>query len=381
MQSQKIIISAGLLALLLVGGAYYSLHSHFHSVASRNVDDDTDKDENVGDWKAYAAAVSLATGAPEVHYQVSSSTPQFVLLSFDGSKSVPMLNETLDFEQSMAQQGKPVRFTYFINASYFLTKDSGRIYQAPGQKPGVSNIGFSSTTEDIALRVAAFNRAQALGNEIGSHTVGHFDGSRWSQSDWQQEFSSFSSIMGHIQQNNPSKAIDAPAFLSGIRGFRAPLLGVNDNLYKVLSDFHFMYDTSGVSKMDTWPYKDAYGIWRIPLALVFVGSSRSSIVSMDYNFYQHQTNAQDRVAKGTPAWNQYFNEVLSAYTEYFMTDYQGNRAPVVIAGHFSKWNDGLYWEAMKSFAESVCGRPQVQCVTYGELVNYLNAHGTPPVLK
>ena len=45
----------------------------------------------------------------------------------------------------------------------------------------------------------------------------------------------------------------------------------------------------------------------------------------------------------------------------------------MIAGHFAKWNDGVYWEAMKAFASEVCGRADVRCVSYRELVNYMNA--------
>jgi hypothetical protein len=130
MKYQKII---GLLALVLVVGvAGYALHARSQSALAGSVAEDTDTDENSANPYSYAAAVSLAVGAPEIKYQVSSSTPQFVLLSFDGSKSVPMLDETLDFQREMTAKGKPLHFTYFINASYFLTKDTAASYQAPG---------------------------------------------------------------------------------------------------------------------------------------------------------------------------------------------------------------------------------------------------------
>jgi hypothetical protein len=300
---------------------------------------------------------------------------------FDGSKSLKMLNETLDFEQIMQAKGKSLHFTYFINAAYFFTKDTAQLYQAPRTAKGITNIGYSNSPEDIPLRVKAFNSAFVQGNEIGSHTVGHFNGVTWTYNEWKQEFSSFSSIMSSIQQNNPTLQIDAPLFLTSIQGFRAPNLGVNDNLYKVLGEFHFTYDTSGVGSRDAWPQKDAYGVWRIPLGLVFVGAKRSPTVAMDYNLFQRQSNLKDIAVKGTLRWNTYFDEVITAFTDYFNNNYQGNRAPIIIAGHFSKFNDGVYWEAMKTFAEYVCGQPQVRCTTYKELVDYLNTNGVPPVAK
>jgi hypothetical protein len=378
-RNRKNIFSILVLLLLLVGVGIYVLHIHSTPVLTIGIDDDTD--ENVPDSKALMANVADAVTAPKVTYHVSSSTPQFVLFSFDGSKSVDMLNETLDFERTMASKGKSLHFTYFINAVYFITKDNAHLYQAPGQNPGISKISFSSTTPEILLRVQAFNKAFTLGNEIGSHTAGHFNGSTWSYDYWSREFTSFATLMRNVQQNNLSEQIETPLFLNAMKGFRAPYLGVDDNLYKVLGEFHFTYDTSGVSKMDVWPSKDIYGVWRIPLAMVPFGPEQRPVIAMDYNFFKKQSNAKEQVTKLTTAWNTYFDQIFTAYTAYFNTDYQGNRAPIIIAGHFSKWNDGVYWEAMKAFADSVCGRPQVKCVTYKELVDYLNTTGVPPIIN
>ena len=362
--------------LVVVG---YAFQSPLRSVVADSIDGDTD--ESMQDPEAFAAAAALAADAPKLNYQVSSSTPQFVVLSFDGSKSVDMLQETLAFEQKMQAEGKHLRFTYFINAAYFLSTDTANLYQAPGKARGISNVGFSKSAEDIPLRVEALNRAFAEGNEIGSHTAGHFDGTSWSLDEWKQEFTSFASLMSHVQQNNSSQHIDAPTFLQGIRGFRAPLLGVNDNLYKVLGDFHFTYDASGVGGMSAWPHKDAYGVWRIPLGTIFLGSGRSPAVAMDYSLWAHQSGAKEKAVKGTVLWDTNYAEIETAYMNYFDTNYNGGRAPIVIGNHFSKWNDGVYWEAMKNFAEQVCGQPQVRCVTFSELVDYLNATGAPPVIR
>jgi hypothetical protein len=110
-------------------------------------------------------------------------------------------------------------------------------------------------------------------------------------------------------------------------------------------------------------------------------ADKKPIASMDYNIWSHQSNAKDLAAKGTTLWNSYLKETKDAYMSYFLSNYNGNRAPVSIANHFSKWNDGVYWEAMKDFAKEVCGLPQVRCATFKELVEYLNTTGVPPILK
>jgi hypothetical protein len=65
--------------------------------------------------------------------------------------------------------------------------------------------------------------------------------------------------------------------------------------------------------------------------------------------------------------------MLKTYLAYFAGNYLGNRAPVHIGHHFSKWNGGAYWKAMQEFAQAVCGLPEVRCVTYRELEDYMEA--------
>lgn len=357
--------TAVLLALLA------SLLVVFRTTVRAPLADNESESEGENARELTATIANLNFGGPS-RYAVATDTPQFVLLSFDGSKSVAMLKKTLDFEQKMAAEAKPLHFTYFVNAAYFLTATDSSLYQAPGQPRGVSNIGFSDSAEDIKQRVAAFNQAVAAGNEIGSHSAGHFDGRHWSYQDWQQEFKSFQDIL--FRQAWTFKPED-------IIGFRAPLLAVNDNLYRVLREAHFAYDASGVSSGRDWPVKDQSGLWRIPLGTVTIGPRRNRVLSMDYNLWYYQTQAENTLVKNTPEWNAALVELTTAYRDYFHTNYDNGRAPVVIGDHFSKWNDGLYWEALKSFAEEVCGQPAVRCTTFKELIDYLNTVGPPARLK
>jgi hypothetical protein len=316
----------------------------------------------------------------EIRY--STSTPQFVLLSFDGSKSLGMWRETQEFAQRMNSEGKPLHFTYFINAIYLLTEGNKDVYQSQRGIKGDSLIGFSNNEEDVVSRVDEIKKAFKDGHEIASHSAGHFSGQHWSGEEWSNEFSSFDNLVSGVQKNNSQVTISDISFLKNeIVGFRAPELGVNDALYKTLKDFNFSYDSSGIALPDVQPKKDDYGIWHIPLNTIEIGEWNSPAISMDYSLWILQSYGKEEAVKGTELWDKYFNDVKKAYTVYFERNYENNRAPVVIGNHFSLWNDGVYWEAMKSFAEDVCGKPEVYCVTFKEYVKYLNAKNTEPLVK
>ena len=101
------------------------------------------------------------------------------------------------------------------------------------------------------------------------------------------------------------------------------------------------------------------------------------------DFYQHavnqfdidkisKTNAQDILVRDTPQWNQFYEETVQSYRDYFYQQYNENRIPITIGNHFSLWNDGLYWDALKQFAYEVCGKSYVKCVTFEEVISDLN---------
>lgn len=360
--------------IIVLAGLLVFLYTHTSPIASNEEVETSDSLENIN----ITAATVSSLSAPQKIYTVTSDTPQFVLFSFDGSKSTSFLQETLDFQKKMKAEGKPINFTYFINAAYFLTQDTGKIYHAPNQKAGVSNVGFSDTSEDISLRVALLNAAHAAGNEIGSHTVGHYNGSFWTYDDWIHEFRQFNSILFHVSENNPTVKVSPWAIEpSGIVGFRAPNLGVNQELYRALHDMRFIYDASGVARGGDWPQKDFYGIWRLPIGTIYLGKQQTPVIAMDYSIWKTQSGKNSDVKKNSDQWNSFFTDVTNGYMDYFNRNYNGSRAPVMISNHFSKWNDGVYWESTKTIAEEVCGMPYVQCVTFSELVNYLNTVGPP----
>ena len=288
-----------------------------------------------------------------------------------------MWEETRAFARMMSEQHKNLKFTYFTSGVYFIAPENKTSYTPPRGYPGKSAIGFAHGVGDIARRIDEVNKAHAEGNEIASHANGHFNGQKegWSKDEWIYELGIFKNILYKPQQFNP----DLPAGVGlnfpsqDIRGFRAPELGVNSELYSALSQLHYRYDASRVSEPKTWPKKDVLGIWQIPLSDIVIGEYHDMTISMDFSIYQKQTDAQSIAVKGTPFWDKLYNDTLNSFRDYFNKNFDANRAPVVIANHFSKWNDGAYWEAMKTFAEEVCGRPEVRCTTYGALTDYLDS--------
>lgn len=293
--------------------------------------------------------------------------PQFVLLAFDGSHSLEAWKKSRSFAQNMAKKNISVHFTYFISGVYFVNNEKRNLYTPPGGKgQGRSAIGWGGTTKEINLRLEQLNQAYQEGHEIGSHAVGHFNGSRWSEADWTREFKDFDRfIFDAYKINNLQGSLSFDR--SAIQGFRAPELGHSPGLYKTLKKEGFRYDTSRVAPANYWP-KQENGIWNFPLASLKTALTYKTVLSMDYNFYYLHS-------KGKPDYSDsllYEEDMFESYLQYFQSNYLGNRAPVHIGHHFSDWNQGAYWKALFRFAEAVCGKPEVRCVTYSELADFMD---------
>ncbi len=300
---------------------------------------------------------------------VANRPPQFVLLAFDGSYSLDAWKRSRSFAQQMAQKNIPVYFTYFISGVYFVNNEKRTLYTPPaGKGRGQSAIGWGGTTEEINLRLEQLNQAYQEGHEIASHAVGHFNGSRWSEADWKKEFAYFDQFIFDAYKINNLKG--SLAFdRSEIQGFRAPELGHSPGLYKTLKKEGFRYDTSRVAPANYWP-KLENGIWNFPLASLTTAKTRKSVLSMDYNFYYLHSQAKPNPSQA----QRYEEDMFQTYLNYFQSNYSGNRAPVHIGHHFSEWNKGAYWNAMFRFAEAVCGKSEVRCVTYSELADFMDLH-------
>ena len=299
--------------------------------------------------------------------------PQFVALAFDGSLSLEMWEETLAFAQA-----HPVKWTYFISCVYFLSDDHKRTYRSPrNSRLGASNIGFGRERADVNTRLGYLLAAFDQGHEIGSHACGHFDGSRWDRGQWQLEFDQFMGAMVAAYQVNGFDGEPATwrqFMLDEIVGFRAPLLGANGALFEVLEAEGFRYDTSRVGSWNNWPTRRSGNFWDFPLASIPEPSSGRYILSMDYNFYANHSNASPQNDRSA----EFERRMLDSYLNYFEHNYNGNRAPLHIGHHFSRWNAGAYWRALQRFAAEVCAKPEVICGVYEDLADFMDAQERRP---
>lgn len=319
-------------------------------------------------WAPSTRAAEPAAAAPTVE-----RPPQIVVLAFDGSKSTAMWQETRDFAATMTRAGKPLKFTYFINAAYYIADAYKRTYIAPAAGAGVSAIGFGGAVGDVLARFEQTNFAFLDGHEIANHATGHFDGTQWSEAQWRSELAQFFSLLANLFQVNQ---VAPPASFPGgwalrredFVGFRAPQLGRNPAMYVALAGERALYDTSKTARPTVWPRRED-GLWQFPLGEIEIAGTTRRTLSMDYNFYYVQSQAREDLAHASA----YEEQMLQSYFRYFDGNYNGTRAPLNIGHHFSKWNGGAYWRAMQRFAEAACGLPEVQCVDYRALLRFMNS--------
>ena len=294
--------------------------------------------------------------------------PQFVAMAFDNCTELERWQELTDFAADMNRDGERVHFTFFVSGINFIADASRNVYEGPHQRRGTSRINFGGTQQDISRRIDYVNGLHRSGHEIASHAVGHFNGAAWSAADWDKEFRAFGEIVQNVGPNNGSAECRIQAFpLTDVIGFRAPYLAKSAGLYAALKSRGYRYDTSGVGYADAWPDK-IDGIWRFNLAVLKIAGSGKGTLSMDYNFFV----AQARATNDPRRYGEAREQMLATYLHYFKTNYTGNRAPLHIGHHFTGMQGGAYNEALKSFARAVCGLPEVRCVTYAKLADFMD---------
>jgi peptidoglycan/xylan/chitin deacetylase (PgdA/CDA1 family) len=293
--------------------------------------------------------------------------PQFIVMAFDNCTELDRWQELTDFAAEMNRDGDRVHFTFFISGINFIADMNRTVYEGPHQRRGYSRINFGGSPENVRERVNYVNALYRNGHEIASHAVGHFNGASWSVGDWEKELRSFSEVLNNVGSNNGLTDAKLAFAATDVIGFRAPYLAKGAGLYGALKNNGFRYDTSGIGYADAWPER-VDGIWRFNLAMLKIYGSGKGTLSMDYNFFV----AQSRAATDPRRYETDREQTLQTYLAYFKANYAGNRAPLHIGHHFSGYQGGAYNEALKSFARAVCGLPEVRCVTYAKLADFMD---------
>jgi peptidoglycan/xylan/chitin deacetylase (PgdA/CDA1 family) len=306
-------------------------------------------------------------GIPTPTLAVPTQNIQYVCVAFDGAGMSPFWEESL----SMAKKHNAT-FTYFVSGVFLLSPQSkfperhSKTYQGP--EGSLSKIGWGTSDTEINQLISYLKKAQQEGHEIGSHAMGHLHGSKWSEAQWDQELNAFQRVW-----------LDVLKFpTANLHGFRSPYLEKNPAMYRSLKKLGYVYDTSATARMDTWPTRNAMGVWVFPLAEIPIADTKGRTISMDYNFLFYDVRRPKRL-KETRAIRK--NRILQSYRNYFYHNYHGSRAPVHIGHHFQNWSGNIYQEALWEFIAEISKLPEVKLVSYRELAQILEQKNRLRVFK
>ena len=278
------------------------------------------------------------------------------------------------------------RFTFFLSGLCLVPDRQRFMYHPPHKAAGTSAIGFGDA-KLIPGRIANLSTAYNMGNEMGTHFLGHFCDAqgvaKWSSADWQSEINQARNFLDNWKSinGNTDPTLKLPFSSKVWVGDRTPCLaGKRNQMYPVFAKEGFKYDASGTGNL-SWPKRipNHKTMWNFPLqSIKIVGYNRSNL-SMDYNFLYAQNQGKitapqatcDRIEKST---YQYFTLALK-------TVHSSNHAPLFIGNHFNTWVCGAYRNALTSFVQNTHATyPDVRFVTFEYLTRWLEAQ-TPATLK
>ncbi|MEV7089419.1 hypothetical protein AB0O07_26600 [Streptomyces sp. NPDC093085] len=297
--------------------------------------------------------------------------PQFVVFSWDGAGEDSQ--ELFSHFREVAKK-YDATMTYFLSGVYLLPEEKAAQYQPPKHAAGRSDIGFNDA-KGIKDTLREVRAAWSEGNEIGTHYNGHFCGKdggvgTWSVAEWKSELSQAKAFVKGWKTNaglqgEPPLPFDYDKELIGAR---TPCLEGQKNAMRAGREMGFRYDSSGIGNQ-VWPKKKE-GLWDVPLQLVPVPGREFETLSMDYNFMFNQSGE----SSGDESQHEYWgNQMRDGLLQAFDRAYNGNRAPLIIGNHFESWNGGTYMRAVEDTIKTVCVQKDVKCVSFRELVDWLDA--------
>ncbi|AXG78632.1 polysaccharide deacetylase family protein [Streptomyces paludis] len=308
---------------------------------------------------------------PPQRLKPGEKPPQFVVFSWDGAGED---SQKLFSHFRQVAKKYDAKMTYFLSAVYLLPEEKARLYDPPKHDIGTSDIGFGDT-QGIKDTLRELRAAWHEGSEIGTHFNGHFCGKEggvgtWSVEEWKSEINQAKSFVENWKTNAdlPDEAPLPFDYAKEVVGGRTPCLEGQKNMMAAARTMGFRYDSSGIGNQ-IWP-KKTDGLWDLPLQLVPVPGREFETLSMDYNFMYNQSGT----TSGDPDEHEYWgNQMRDGLLQAFDRAYEGNRAPLIIGNHFESWNGGTYMRAVEDTIKTVCVQRDVQCVTFRQLADWLDA--------
>ncbi len=327
------------------------------------------------------AGVPLPDGFVPRRLKPGERPPQFVVVSFDGVGWHEEWQHWMDVAARV-----PFRFTGFLSGTYLLSYDTRDEYHPPHYAPGTSEIGWG-TPADVRVEIADLDRALDAGMEIGTHFNGHFcasaglpsGGDTWTTRDWNIELDQFFHLVRDYRADNHlPRSVRLHLRRGDVAGGRTPCLeGRPSALYPALAAHGFRYDSSITRGPLTWPTRDQRtGLWQVGMTAFPLHGTGHPVTTMDYNYFFTQRGGVDGTVAQARADQR---QVLATYDDLYRRSWHGNRAPVILGNHFNDWNHHAYVNALTSFVDHTCGRPDTECVPFRDLVAWLDVQ-TPRTL-
>ena len=319
-----------------------------------------------------ALSATQAQGAPVRpwmrRFEPGERPPQFVVFSFDGGGYKERWQLFLD-----TAKASQAAFTVFMTGTYFVPEASRTDYTPPGNPPGMADVAFSKSDEQLATLLTNLNRAVDEGHELGNHAVGHLCkgmstevGATWSADQWGHELDQFTAFFERARDRAP-ELIGEPQLAdpNSVEGFRAPCLEYRkEALTPALRERGYRYDSSAIATGVEWPTIDE-GLWEFPISTVYFDGDRT--LTLDYNLWLQFNGGKNR-PEDAPSMRARTTEVYDAVLDFVIT---GNRAPLVIANHFNNWSGNAFNPATADFMAAACPRADVQCVPFTTVVDWL----------
>ena len=314
-----------------------------------------------------------ATNIPMTKLAPGEKPPQFIIFSFDGAGSHQRWGEFM-----AAADATNSRFTGFLSGIY-LIGDSGKdagAYTGPGHATGKASIGYGGPESEIVTEVNDLNLAYSKGHEIGTHYNGHFcddnppGGNQWNTADWENELGQFFTFMTDWKTlNGYTDAPDLQVPIDSIKGGRTPCLtGSLDALIPAWKKYNLTYDSSMPAPYTgiAWP-ENVDGIWEFYMPTVYSPGFESTTMAMDYNFWFKFNQGREE-----PETAPELRDIVKKTYDYMYDQaYNGNRAPVLIANHFNKWNGDSFNPPAMDFMKEKCGQPDTYCATYQDVIAWM----------
>ncbi|MFI0164244.1 hypothetical protein [Streptomyces sp. NPDC017095] len=298
--------------------------------------------------------------------------PQFVVFSWDGAGED---SQKLFSHFRQVAKDNNATMTYFLSGVYLLPEEKRDLYKPPQHPAGRSDIGFNDE-RGIADTLEQVRLAWLEGNEIGTHFNGHFCGpdggvGTWSVDEWKSEIAQAKRFVKSWRTTTGMRQASALPFDydKELIGARTPCLEGQKNFVKAAQDLGFRYDSSGVNNQ-VWPKKKG-GLWDLSMQLVPFPGHTYEQLTMDYNFMVNQSGTE---TQGDPDKFDYWGDQMrDGLLKGFYRAYDGNRAPLIIGNHFESWNGGTYMRAVEQVVKEVCAKPDVRCVSFRQLADWLDA--------